>query len=74
MEGRCWGLVDQRFQAFYLRCLPSPPTPTSVNMCEHVASLGLLQVAELKRQLGQRNFERDCLRGDVDDLKAKVRT
>ena len=28
---------------------------------------------ELKRQLAQRGFEKDCLKGDVDALKSKVR-
>ena len=53
---------------------PHPlPLPLRAH-CSCVVFPGLRQVAELKRQLGQRNFERDCLRGDVDDLKAKVRT
>jgi hypothetical protein len=30
------------------------------------------EISELKRQMTQRNFERDCLRGDVEELMSKV--
>jgi hypothetical protein len=30
------------------------------------------EVAELKRQLTQRAFEKDCLKGDVEELQSKV--